>query len=162
MTVTVRNVKAGDHDAWARLYAGYADFYKVTQTAAMRATVWEWLHDPTHEVEGLVAADENGRIIGIAHFRPYMRPLSASVGGFLDDLFVDPQLQATGFWKEVEHPTEGRLRMPDIPPRFSKTKPEITRLQPRLGEHSVEVLKEAGFTATEIDAMLKSGATKTA
>jgi crotonobetainyl-CoA:carnitine CoA-transferase CaiB-like acyl-CoA transferase len=80
----------------------------------------------------------------------------------LEDLFVDPQLQATGFWKEVEHPTEGRLRMPDIPPRFSKTKPEVRRLQPRLGEHSVEVLREAGFTAGEIDAMLTSGATKTA
>ena len=80
----------------------------------------------------------------------------------LDDLFVDPQLEATGFWKEVEHPTEGKLRMPDIPPRFSKTKPEVTRLQPRLGEHSVEILREAGFTAAEIDAMLKSGATKTA
>ena len=37
----------------------------------------------------------------------------------LDDLFVDPQLEATGFWKEVDHPTEGRLRMTDIPPRFS-------------------------------------------
>ena len=35
---------------------------------------------------------------------------------------------------------------PASPPRFSKTKPEITRLQPRLGEHSVEVLREAGFT----------------
>ena len=52
--------------------------------------------------------------------------------------------------------------MPGIAPSFSKTKPEITRLQPRLGEHSLEVLKEAGFTAGEIDAMLKSGATKTA
>ena len=80
----------------------------------------------------------------------------------LDDLFVDPQLEATGFWKEVDHPTEGKLRMTDIPPRFSKTKPEVTRLQPRLGEHSVEVLREAGFTAAEIDAMLKTGATKTA
>ena len=80
----------------------------------------------------------------------------------LDDLFVDPQLDATGYWQDVEHPTEGRLRMPGIAPRFSKTKPEITRLQPRLGEHSVEVLKEAGFTGAEIDAMLKSGATKSA
>ena len=80
----------------------------------------------------------------------------------LDDLFVDPQLKATGYWQEVDHPTEGKLRMPGIAPRFSKTKPEITRLQPRLGEHSVEVLREAGFTGAEIDAMLKSGATKTA
>ena len=78
----------------------------------------------------------------------------------LDDLFVDPQLNATGYWQDVEHPSEGRLRMPGIAPRFSKTQPEITRLQPRLGEHSVEVLKEAGFTGAEIDAMLKSGATK--
>jgi crotonobetainyl-CoA:carnitine CoA-transferase CaiB-like acyl-CoA transferase len=38
----------------------------------------------------------------------------------------------------------------------------VTRLQPRLGEHSVEILREAGYTAAEIDAMLKSGATKTA
>ena len=96
MTVTVRHVEAGDHDAWARLYAGYADFYKVTQTEAMRATVWAWLHDPTNEVEGLVAADADGRIIGIAHYRPYMRPLAASVGGFLDDLFVDPEARGTG------------------------------------------------------------------
>jgi crotonobetainyl-CoA:carnitine CoA-transferase CaiB-like acyl-CoA transferase len=78
----------------------------------------------------------------------------------LEDLFVDPQLEATGFWKEVDHPTEGRLRMPDIPPRYSRTPPEIRRLQPRLGEHSVEILREAGFPQERIDAMLASGATR--
>jgi crotonobetainyl-CoA:carnitine CoA-transferase CaiB-like acyl-CoA transferase len=78
----------------------------------------------------------------------------------LEDLLVDPQLEATDFWKEVDHPSEGRLRMPDIPPRFSRTKPEIRRLQPRLGEHSVEVLREAGFSQERIDAMLASGATR--
>jgi crotonobetainyl-CoA:carnitine CoA-transferase CaiB-like acyl-CoA transferase len=80
----------------------------------------------------------------------------------LEDLFVDPQLNATGFWQEVEHPSEGKLRMPGIAPSFSKTKPEITRLQPRLGEHSVEVLREAGYSSADIDTMLKSGATKAA
>ncbi len=78
----------------------------------------------------------------------------------LEDLLVDPQLQATGFWKEVDHPTEGRLRMPDIPPRFSRTPGEIRHLQPRLGEHSVEILSEAGFAQSEIDALLASGATR--
>ena len=79
----------------------------------------------------------------------------------LESLLTDPQLEATGFWKVVEHPTEGAIRMPDVPPRFSKTAPEIRRLQPRLGEHSVEVLRENGFTPAEIDAMLASGATAT-
>ena len=77
----------------------------------------------------------------------------------LESLLDDPQLLATGFWKIVEHPSEGTLRMPDIPPRFSKTPPEVRRLQPRLGEHSVEVLREAGFSQTEIDGMLASRAT---
>jgi len=77
----------------------------------------------------------------------------------LETLLADPHLNATGFWKTVEHPTEGTIRMPDIPPRFSKTPPAIERLQPRLGEHSVEVLREAGLDGAEIDAMLASGAT---
>jgi len=78
----------------------------------------------------------------------------------LEDLFVDPQLCATGFWKEYDHPSEGRIRMPDIPPRYSRSKPEIRRLQPRLGEHSTEVLAEAGYSKSEIEAMVTSGATR--
>jgi len=78
----------------------------------------------------------------------------------LEDLFEDEQLAATGYWEEVEHPTEGRLRVPGIAPRFSRTPPSIRRLQPNLGEHSVEVLEEAGFSADEIARMLESGATR--
>jgi crotonobetainyl-CoA:carnitine CoA-transferase CaiB-like acyl-CoA transferase len=78
----------------------------------------------------------------------------------LEDLLEDKHLHATGFWKELEHPSEGKIRAPDIAPRFSRTKPEIRRLQPRLGEHSVEVLEEAGFSKAEIDAMVTSGATR--
>jgi crotonobetainyl-CoA:carnitine CoA-transferase CaiB-like acyl-CoA transferase len=81
----------------------------------------------------------------------------------LEDLLTDPQLEATGFWKEIEHPTEGKIRMPGIPPTFSKTPAEIGRPQPRLGEHSIEVLREeAGYSQAQIDAMLASGATKQA
>jgi crotonobetainyl-CoA:carnitine CoA-transferase CaiB-like acyl-CoA transferase len=77
----------------------------------------------------------------------------------LEDLFEDVQLNATGFWKEVEHPTEGRLRMTDIPQRFSRTPAEIQRLQPRLGEHSAEILKEAGYSDEDIAELIKSGVT---
>lgn len=96
MTVTVRTVASGDRAEWERLYQGYAAFYNVTQTDEMRATVWGWLQDTACEVEGLVASGSDGRLIGIAHFRPYLRPLSASVGGFLDDLYVDPDARGSG------------------------------------------------------------------
>ncbi|MFH5925651.1 GNAT family N-acetyltransferase [Roseomonas xinghualingensis] len=78
---------------WDRLYAGYAEFYRVTQTQEMRDRVWSWIHDPAHETNGLVAEDAEGRAVGLAHFRAFARPLSASTGGFLDDLFVDPHMR---------------------------------------------------------------------
>jgi hypothetical protein len=81
-------VSAGHRADWERLYAGYAAFYRVTQTAEMRDQVWRWLMDPAHEVQGLIAEDDAGRAMGLAHYRPFARPLSATIGGFLDDLFV--------------------------------------------------------------------------
>jgi GNAT superfamily N-acetyltransferase len=81
---------------WEELYAGYAAFYGIEQTTAMRATVWGWLVDPAHELEGLVAVGAGGRVVGLAHFRPFARPLTASTAGFLDDLFVTPQARGSG------------------------------------------------------------------
>jgi crotonobetainyl-CoA:carnitine CoA-transferase CaiB-like acyl-CoA transferase len=78
----------------------------------------------------------------------------------LEDLLTDPQLEATGYWHEMDHPTEGKIRMPGIAPRFSRTKPEITRHQPMLGEHSVEILEEFGFSKAHIAGMIEAGATK--
>lgn len=94
--VSARPLRVDDRVDWERLYAGYAAFYRVDQTAAMRDTVWSWIFDPHHETEALVAADSNGRLVGLAHFRPFARPLSATTGGFLDDLFVDPSARGSG------------------------------------------------------------------
>jgi crotonobetainyl-CoA:carnitine CoA-transferase CaiB-like acyl-CoA transferase len=86
----------------------------------------------------------------------------AMVVNTLETILHDPQLEATGFWKIVEHPTEGTLRTTDIPTTYSETPGAIRRLPPRFGEHSVEVLREFGFAQGEIDAMLASGATRSA
>jgi crotonobetainyl-CoA:carnitine CoA-transferase CaiB-like acyl-CoA transferase len=75
----------------------------------------------------------------------------------LDDLIEDPHLVASGFWQEFEHPTEGRVRMSSPPANFSRTPASIRRLAPRLGEHSAEVLREAGLAEAEIEAMLAAG-----
>lgn len=79
-----------------------------------------------------------------------------------DDLLHDPQLAASDFWKYVDHPTEGRLRMTDQPLGFSHTPCTIRRLQPRLGEHSIEVLQEIGYSPSAIDSLVAQGVTKVA
>jgi crotonobetainyl-CoA:carnitine CoA-transferase CaiB-like acyl-CoA transferase len=80
----------------------------------------------------------------------------------LESLLRDPHLEATGFWQVVEHPTEGTMRLPGIPAAYSKTPASIRRLPPRLGEHSLEILREAGLSAPEIDGLLSTGATRAA
>jgi GNAT superfamily N-acetyltransferase len=96
MGFAVRRLREEDRPGWERLYAGYAAFYEVDQTDAMRETVWSWIFDPSKEVEGFGAVDDDGTLRGIAHVRPFARPLSATTGGFLDDLFVDPGSRGLG------------------------------------------------------------------
>ncbi len=92
----IRPVQPGDRAGWDIFYQGYARFYRVDQTSEMRDRVWGWLHDPAHSTEGLVAEETDGRLIGLAHVRPFARPLSATTGGFLDDLFVAPDARGRG------------------------------------------------------------------
>jgi crotonobetainyl-CoA:carnitine CoA-transferase CaiB-like acyl-CoA transferase len=80
----------------------------------------------------------------------------------LEDLVSDPHLEATGFWQSYDHPTEGRLRMPSFPVNFGATPASIRRHAPRLGEHTLEVLREAGLDPQTIAALTESGAAMTA
>ncbi len=77
----------------------------------------------------------------------------------LEDLITDEHLNAVGFWQTLDHPTEGKLKLPGFPIKFSETPESIRRHQPLLGEHSTEILKEAGLSQADIDGLVKSGAT---
>jgi formyl-CoA transferase len=78
----------------------------------------------------------------------------------LESLLGDPQIVATDFFPVIDHPTEGRIRNMKVSARFSETPVETNRLAPRHSEHSAEILREAGFTADEITALVRDGVTK--
>lgn len=75
----------------------------------------------------------------------------------IEDLLADPHLGDTGFWQGEDHPTEGRLRRTRPATRFGGGMREEVLPAPRLGQHTREVLAEAGFGEAEIARMLQSG-----
>ncbi|TAJ36505.1 MAG: CoA transferase [Reyranella sp.] len=72
----------------------------------------------------------------------------------IDDLLTDPHLADVGFFQPEEHPSEGRIRRTKLANTFSGGAREDETHAPRTGEHTREVLSEAGYAAPEIDALL--------
>ena len=73
-----------------------------------------------------------------------------------DELLENEHMAAVGFFKTVDHPTEGRVRIMDIPQTWSASQPGIRSLAPRPGQHSAEILASYGFSEPE-NAMLLAG-----
>ncbi|MFA7438532.1 CaiB/BaiF CoA transferase family protein [Castellaniella sp.] len=77
----------------------------------------------------------------------------------LEDVFHDEQVKAAGLVESVQHPLLGALQQVGLPIRSSNDpqRRTIRRPPPILGEHTAEVLQRFGFSAAEIDALLRAG-----
>ena len=76
----------------------------------------------------------------------------------ISQMHADPQTIARDMVPEVDHPRAGRMRTIGLPVKFSATPGGVSCAAPLLGQHTREVLAEAGFDETGIDAMIASGA----
>ena len=88
----IRKLNLKDKEKWSKLYYGYAEFYKVSMNQGILDTLWGWIHDNNHIVNG-ICYELDSSIVGIAHYRTMPRPIKGQYIGFLDDLFVDPEFR---------------------------------------------------------------------
>src|SRR5690606_710863 len=74
------------------------------------------------------------------------------------DLVADPQIAHNGTFVEYEHPTEGRVKTPGFPIRFSRTPARVERGAPLTGQHTEEVLREFGYSPEQVARLAAEGA----
>jgi GNAT superfamily N-acetyltransferase len=94
--MNIRMLEAGDRAAWEPLWQGYLHFYKTSLSAEVTETTWERLNNPAEPVHGLGAFDENGRLVGIAHYILHRSTWSPTSYCYLNDLFTLPEMRGKG------------------------------------------------------------------
>ena len=75
----------------------------------------------------------------------------------LDELHLDPQIVASGSIVDVDHPTMGPIRQAAPAARFDEAATPLGHPAPVAGAHGREVLREAGHTDDDIDALVRDG-----
>lgn len=78
------------------------------------------------------------------------------------EVAADPQVVENEYIATVPHPEVGPMRVLGLPVQLSKTPGSIRRTAPRLGEHTDEVLRQAGFAPEEIEGLRARGVVKQA
>jgi crotonobetainyl-CoA:carnitine CoA-transferase CaiB-like acyl-CoA transferase len=73
------------------------------------------------------------------------------------DMVEDPHYLEREMIVEMHHPDVGKMKVPGIVPKLSKTPGELKWLGPRIGEHNIEVLKEIGLSEEQIEQLKTRG-----
>lgn len=75
----------------------------------------------------------------------------------IDEVLADPQIQARGMVVEQDHPVLGKIKLPNLPFRFSGCDTTIHQVAPDLGQDNAEIAASVGFSAEQIADMQKDG-----
>ena len=91
----IKPINQDDFSDWKALYKQYLDFYKTELSSEQLVTLWSWFFDADKQMYCYAAIHEN-KLIGLVHFREYLRPIKAASAVFIDDLYVDNNLRGMG------------------------------------------------------------------
>lgn len=75
----------------------------------------------------------------------------------IDEVLADPQIQARGMVVEQDHPKLGKIKLPNLPFRFSGCDTTIRQVAPELGEHNAQIARSLGISEADIAAMQADG-----
>ncbi len=96
MSVTIRPLTAGDRAEWARLWAGYLEYYQTSVPEAVYdSTFARLLGDDPQDFNGLLA-EVDGRPVGLVHYLFHRHNWKIENVCYLQDLYADPSVRGQG------------------------------------------------------------------
>jgi GNAT superfamily N-acetyltransferase len=98
--LTVSAAAAEQHDGWRRLFSAYRAVAGLPDDPVAVETVWSWIRSPAHAT-GCLLASIDRELVGFAHLRVFERPVTATTGLWLDDLYVAPSARGRGLARAV-------------------------------------------------------------
>ena len=97
----IRMAEGRDEPRWRELWDGYTRFYEREPNEAITRHTWARILDSKSPVMSIVAEDDAGRVIGIANYLLHENTSTVAPVCYLQDLFVDPQVRASGTGKAM-------------------------------------------------------------
>jgi GNAT superfamily N-acetyltransferase len=91
----IRDLGPDDRKAWRRLFRDYGVFYETAFSEDVLDRVWGLLLDAGSGVRALVA-EQDGVVVGFAHYRSHFDTFTGGRDWYLEDLYVDPDARGGG------------------------------------------------------------------
>jgi len=169
---------AGQHHPLSSPYGRFAARDGYLNLAAASDTLWRrlvealgreaWLSDPrfatpvarlSNRAALTQALEERFATADVAHWVETLNAAGVPCGPVLDlaQVFADPQVAARAMRVELPHPEIGTFQTTGMPVKLSRTPGAIERRPPLHGEHTDEVMREAGLDAGEIASLRGAG-----
>jgi len=96
MPITIRPLEEKDRTQWEALFRAYIRYYKAKVADDVIELTWQRLMREEDGFLGLVAAEESGRLVGLAHMLFHRSTWSPTYYCYLEDLFVDIDTRRSG------------------------------------------------------------------
>lgn len=99
LSITVRELKASDYEAWLPLWDGYNAFYGREGPTALNPeitkTTWSRFFNASEPVYALVA-ESGGKVLGLTHYLFHRSTTRIELTCYLQDLFTVPEARGQG------------------------------------------------------------------
>ncbi|MDH6181238.1 GNAT superfamily N-acetyltransferase [Microbacteriaceae bacterium SG_E_30_P1] len=91
----IRAVSPDDRSAWRSLFRAYGEFYETQFDDDVLDSVWALLLTAGTGIDAIVA-EQDGTVVGLAHYRSHPDTFTGGRDWFLDDLYVSPDARGAG------------------------------------------------------------------